>query len=1658
MQGSAPPPPSPSTYAALSGQMKGLPSPGAAFTRPELSGQQPNFSKPSPGQVPVNEPVINPPDPGRYTQLPSWYSGFEPGKDNGGYSFSNPTPDKTFIENIPGTPGQMVVDRSQPGALIKSNRAYTPEEDFQVLGGRSSKLYQIDHIIPLWAGGADTPANKEVLTNNLHQQKTDAQAVPLTLLAHGKITPTLARSMALSWKEKDLTDLPDSTPGNGLISLADAEKVADRWNKQMTGPMSFMDEMKKAGGGSALKGFFNSIPEGTASVVHALGNVGKGYIPDAAQDVVGGLLEGGASGLTGGWASAQDVNPSTTREISNLVGNIGGMLIPVGLISRGLGWSARGIKGISVLSKAAAAKNGFAVAEEGASALEGAAIDASTNVGASELARPNYLTRLGGLSGVAARGAVPGFVAYGQLGPRGLAGSITGQPDAHPWEQFFSDLAFGVAAGSIPPTIKGRASMAVLPLITGPMFDPNHPGNWLVNAGVMFSLHGMGGRDRLQASDQAMQEYTSSVSRYAMNNVLHPYAGDSIPLSKTNADLPVFHTGDQPTDDAMAGQINTWTQNALSSLYKAASGKEDIGGFRPEDIKNMDYADWQTEAKKIVSAGRHLYKQTLDPVARAEEDSKDIMSVATMVKRDPQVPNRPINEPAVVSTAKDSMDQSYMEKSLKQFDKETPSGQNPTGTVALTGLASNVNANIDKVQYYFDMKAKGQASPMIFLVDRPDTAPFWRNLNISYTPDDIATKKVTPFAHPENAVQSFGIVNGDNGREAVPLGWVSRKSRINERLDNWNSHDAVKNGVYPPFDPNFNKDSISEHMRKNNMRVLMANIDDGAYGPRATVTGATAHTKSSNEPFIPVTINDHNWSESQNLNSKMSEGGTSAKEGMSELLGQANSGVNGLQQQAAIKEIANRTEQPAAEVLTQVPTTHAGDPVYRDATQGLLREAQASIEGNSPEEISRLFAEKMGVVLDENTAKEIFQNKNTLTSRDVFKIIQNANDSGWVMDGTRQSLDYLVKPFFNSPDFQTWPMAKAFPDLKISGGVKGSKPPLGKLVQSTMPLEAPTSPVETRNAPEQVEGAQMAPEAPKGPISPLATKMVAKAAELPIENISSVQNTNNRMSLMTQPTKTFGAGKQSFRLPTGLANVGDQVGFGPLKDAEGNIGARQYATLDSSEATQLPQSQDVQQAASVTPIKDASNELYARASEIMDSIDPVYFTKEGQERGGASAYGAALMNVIKKVQPGPGAGAKGTDIKTAISKQLVRDASLKIKNAFDASTDEYGQTVPMTFEEADNIMAKLSGGAEKLSKEKTPQGWRQFQQTLKDNPESIGAPSEKKTPDTAPKEDFFQKDPFSKVSGYDILKARREKAGKDLVDFIDFGKSAQPESYLHAFSYGMDKGLTSMFGQDYKSPEIIQLLGRSFGTEGRAARKMTELYQTENMSKEMKPISQSKDYLEAMGRGSRLGMKSAENARMKEVAQEQSNSTKQYNEGGLSSDKTMSDSISEMLGSGDMRISPSTQVEGKDIGLTRADTALMPGLTSILSGKNTEISPGEFQVSELSDTGPDAARRGIEDARNMLQFILNVHNESATSAQKFGSSGSTKKIGSSYLQLTGKKQYTGKWAGLTAKERDAVQSQTDTHFENLHKEYLNSVGADVGTKFAGVKKAVAGKQ
>lgn len=260
-----------------------------------------------------------------------------------GYQFEVDPGIKAFLGSLPESVGggQFAVDPEQTDRILKSIRGYESVEDATLRGGLSPRLFQIDHIVPLWAGGVDTRANKQILDTENHTRKTQVDAVARALYYNNDIKLNEARIMVMNWQDKNTEgitlDEKIETP------LETAKTKYKEW--QNPPKFGFMDVVK-------------GLPKATVELTRTV----ESLLPTPAQSAI----EGAISGFFGGWIPTtagnerfifadDDFEPSkitqTVDKIARRIGSVGGTILSfmalkgaVGILGRATGltkaWNA----------------------------------------------------------------------------------------------------------------------------------------------------------------------------------------------------------------------------------------------------------------------------------------------------------------------------------------------------------------------------------------------------------------------------------------------------------------------------------------------------------------------------------------------------------------------------------------------------------------------------------------------------------------------------------------------------------------------------------------------------------------------------------------------------------------------------------------------------------------------------------------------------------------------------------------------------------------------------------------------------------------------------------------------------------------------------------------------------------------------------------------------------------------------------------------------------------------------------------------------------------------------------------------------------------------------------------------------------------------------
>ena len=1118
----------------------------------------------------------------RYGAIPQDYVGFE---EPGGYydpvtgettqRWETPS-DQAVVSNLPGI-GQYILDKKNPSGMVKSQRpslTTTREERALLLRGLPPSQFQVDHIIPLWAGGSDTLANKQVIAKDRHQVKTDVQAVAFTLMAHGLIDITKARSMALTWEQKDAVDIPHAND-SGMIPLESAEAIRDRWSRQSNSAPS-----------TSLKDVLSSVPEGSK-------DMGKGIIPDWIRAPMKGLV----TGFTGGMVpAAQDDDASTIEKVLYMGGVIGGALVPIGWLAKGVGMTMRGISVLRGASKLAATEKGFLGTARGLSRLDKEA-DLIAKVGKKGLnSKPSVLDAVNWRN-VGKFSA--GSAAYGQLGAEGaIGGTIADQmpeeyqnaiPEERAAARFWEDMALGAITGAASPTLKGASLVASTGFIWSYTANPDLS-DALTNAGVFAALHGSqipGARRNLAAAQgrntlTQINKKTGATEPFAPKAPMKGLIGD--PARLMNLEQQIDDHGTRAANNLLV-EMAGGEKAAGRPLLKEGDTvppQQDISYESAADLtlkakaKNqaalstgeISFPEYAANTKRIVASGRQMYKRGLPMAMRKQADIEDLLSIAKKAKEDVAAGVDQRTDPNIIPTTThdipetlQSVDDSLFKNSLAAHNSDIPSGKYPIGRVRVSGMA-NEHPDKKALQAFIQDMPKGEVAPFVVLAERADLESTWKDLEKSYTPEELTKKTKKNFSHPENAVQVIGYrKTADGGWKAEHLGWLPREHHIlseSEGGSPYSFHSVYDKYGLPQYkgDPKLNKDLWAPAMRKEGLKFLVANVDRNRTGYASEL---------SDNPFMHITVNDENWNLSKRLSDALGARGSHQKGSTQEAISTVKNAINAKQQQQAITEIRGRVKDPADVVLDTTPLNIAiEDSPVQGITSVFFKNIRSAFEESAdPQSLKQSVQKWLGVTLDDVQAAEVFAMKDEMSVQDALKVVTNAM-KGKQTDG---KIDVLYKnfvvPFFESPAYKNWQYSKAFPKMRLMGGVKTEAPVQpGQPVMDT-PVTSATEevlpPVEAfSEVPQEASlaGSSMAPEAPISPsMAPEASQMPGNVAPTPRPDLATQMAARSGSSMIdSRVTALVDEGKA--QMDALLMNQGDRY--------QRNSSAKRYESVINS--------------------------------------------------------------------------------------------------------------------------------------------------------------------------------------------------------------------------------------------------------------------------------------------------------------------------------------------------------------------------------------------------------------------------------------------------------------------------------------------------------------
>lgn len=933
---------------------------------------------------PVNAPVGTQQN-SKIEPVPEGYSQFLPAN---GDKWSAPT-EKTVMSNWPTAlgGGQYATDQSQPGAMIKSDRKImdsnlNPGAKQKILGKLSPKDYQVDHIIPLWLGGADTLPNLQVLDVPTHEIKTNVQAVALTLLANKKITLDEAKNMALTWKDKDAKGLP-SADEKGYIPVDVAQKYAQKWKDDMTKPKT-------------LKYLGSSFKD-------SMNRWGDGWLPDVVRELPKGFIGGVSAGIIPGTQASED--SGTAGLISNTIGNIAGTIWGLGKFAKGLSWATKGTKSLLGLNKAA-------TLTENAMKTAGVAADVG-NLSAKAI---NSKKRVETLEKMAKEAGLFGL--WGQLGLSGK--EVTGQQDAelsNHMSQFFTDVVYGGIMGSQGQTLKGYGTVglgtAAWALMEGEEIVPA-----LQNAALMTSLHAMGyKKGMIDPKVRIGNEEAYKMSASTFNQ----YLGDVVPTVKKGEKVPEILKLDIPKVNEIKTEYQTKYPNdqkfkdmpeiktdaeAIDFLEKAS--RKQLGNIIAKSNGTISQEDIKKEMTRIIVAKNQLYNQTLPPKQRAQKELEDLFSMGAKLR--PQIKSTQMKG-ATNSTK-------MLEELPVKYDNEVFENTNkvafPTGNVPTTGYGDNID--LKSKETINDLyKNPDKYSDKLYIVKDPETSAIMRLIE----QEQIAAGQKPTVGNPDHALRVF--VKTIDG-EIKPAGYMPREEsfdikknslnktyvEITNRLRHtvetaktpeelklqlskdkaqiqatdddilklFNSKADLKNisdedlyallkpaNAFEKYDAKgLNNSTISENMDKNGLKVLV--VDKSKIMP----TGGAVPRNNPDNPYLAVNLNEQDWLRSIALKDKKAPVKTPVQEGVSKIVEKKK--VNDLT--STINKIAEKTKTadpvavpPIKPIKAEIPqkTSQESLPLFETPVR------KADLEANLPVEKSKTVEPTLVSKIEETPLK-----------------------------------------------------------------------------------------------------------------------------------------------------------------------------------------------------------------------------------------------------------------------------------------------------------------------------------------------------------------------------------------------------------------------------------------------------------------------------------------------------------------------------------------------------------------------------------------------------------------------------------------------------------------------------------------------------------------
>lgn len=704
-----------------------------------------------------------------------------------------PTPQTKFSYMSPELGGgQYAYDPTTKGLIKSERQPITPQRQMlndMVRGGLSSSRIELDHILPLWAGGVDTPYNLQGLAKPDHDKKSKTSAVARTLYWNGEITLEQAQAAVFGWKDKNIEDLA-TVPLVGQfdeVPLEIAREVYSTW-----------DEPTKVGISDMIKVMLSRTPLVGKAISKMIG-----YEPDTAEQMFeeelkkgpesdfGQVVQSIVSPLTLGWAPHPEGrgDEGLGTNIAKIGGGIAGFIASymffVGMVKGALATTKIGAiwKGKDVLTAGKAATGGRTaqlMAKNAAVLKAVKALNTSTRI--QQLVAKGLTSRAGTwlLTGGVPKAAQFGkfsllpsgarigamlteaglFSAFGQLQTPEGEETFNNRVD-----KFITDAAYGSVFGAISGgKLKDYGILGMGSYMIG-KYDGLSDEDAMTNAMMMMGLHGA-----FQAAPKLFgAERGAAFNKKGGAMILEQVIEKNLYLSARNArnriseKLPGLRMPDiVPGRSITAEEYIRGIANASREADRRFLHTQDPFELRALQTDIGLTYQWLrlnglSVKERYDAMGKDLFNQFL---RLGEERPGNLETIPGWLKEWGALPE---NQPSITAGVPVVGDRLPVPR-----DREAP-----VGTMQVTGTSQDVSLIPAKsIERLLPQSGPGI---QVFLVPRPDTTSYFERMNRLIS-ELVAPGKQKPVDNPGKSVQIVGF-DPQTG-EALHLGWLPSEGRI----------------------------------------------------------------------------------------------------------------------------------------------------------------------------------------------------------------------------------------------------------------------------------------------------------------------------------------------------------------------------------------------------------------------------------------------------------------------------------------------------------------------------------------------------------------------------------------------------------------------------------------------------------------------------------------------------------------------------------------------------------------------------------------------------------------------------------------------------------------------------------------------------------------